>query len=220
MSPIDVYIADANVRPHYPRVAGREGPVSFHHSPLPVSGAALVIVVREPFSIAAVRSLQPLLEQLSSGVESEILRAARSVVPGELMHVVAKMVATAPLNPSVDRLAASAGMCRRTLAARLKAANLPPAGVLIAWVRTLLAAHALGNCNATPASVASALSFGSVRSLRRQLSAHGAAVPSRLRRSPAAFLTLLEAFIAAVGNGASRPPVADRRVASSGSRSW
>lgn len=103
------------------------------------------------------------------GVTDAALEVVSSRLTPATRRVVQYCVANAHVAPTVEEVATALGVRRKTVAAWLSAAELPPASTIVGWGRVLLAARLLESNAHSVERVAHTLGYDSGAALRHML---------------------------------------------------
>lgn len=139
------------------------------------------------------------------GMSGEILRhvlAAASPLAGDALRLVRYCVENAGRGLTVGQLSAGIGLSRRTLAYRLRQANLPAPESLIMWGRLLVVAWLLQDPQCTINQAARALRFRELSALRSLAMSYLGYQPRALREPGA--ITKVAMAMAGGGGGTRR----------------
>jgi AraC-like DNA-binding protein len=114
-------------------------------------------------------------------VEDRAITAAAGRLSTLTRPIMRQCLRRADTIPRVERIAASFGVTRKTIASRLAAEELPPASQIIGWGRVLQAARLLEDRGRSVEEIALALDFDSGTALRHMLRRYTGMRPTELR---------------------------------------
>lgn len=138
---------------------------------------------------------------------SEVLPIVAPLVPADVLPIVASALEQAGRATSVEEIARTLGVHRKTLVNRMSVAGLPPPSAVIAWCRLLLAARLLEDPGRSVEHVAVALEFGSGTALRNMLRRYTRLRPADVRAC-GGLRCVLELFVQALGMKPRSVPLA------------
>ena len=186
-------------------------PVVSYDAPAPAIASDIVRAARAGVAASALHGADDLAGVLGRAVATtgcrRVADRALALVDGRLDHtprpILEFCLVHAASDPSVEAVAAAVGVSRKTVAARLAAAGLPPAGTLVCWGRVLLAAWWLQHDGRAVERVAHALGFADGTGLHHLLVRYTGRSPRQVREA-GGLGAVLPQFAAAVDVGAVR----------------
>jgi len=185
--------------PHCRELLPVIGVLRSHHPTAPIVGYStlsagtaqeIVFAIRAGVTSIALRDLNDLSRTLHIALADASLddAASRSLpylfaeLPCEFHAFATLCVHQVRASGRVTDIASSMNLPARTLLRRLERSRLPTPGVLIAWVRILMAAHMIQNEQHTVAHVSTRLGLGSPLSFRALLRRHTGMRPTEVRQ--------------------------------------